>query len=1694
MKKSASILDYSYPFLDPAVWDGDRKLYAYQKDFILRLINTMYETYELKQPKIWVEDIVIIGSLTTVKWLLSSDLDVHIRVNLDAFIASNMPGSTKEEAFAKLDSIRKEFDRAKILLPMSNHPAEFYFESIEFKPSNVALVGVYSLMQDKWLKAPILFEAGLDLEEAKKSAVEAAEALAEELDGSLGKIQRNIKRIDELEQVIRAWGPDKQQLFYSKVEQKLKSIEEEILKDLKIKQDLVDARHENMSATSDNELTFKWLQRFGFFGILSNLKTLLEQTGGTVTTQELPLIEKIISQGTVKEALGRNNSAWISPEGTVFDVKDSHVDWIDRNYKWLQKKYHFVIDNSEGAYDEYDSASICSLLVAEGWTRVGDIQNVTGTGVEVPDLYNVSNAVFDFVLSNLKSPNEKITFEDSEGHYITLVQDEIVQGQKAVNKALQQKRMGSIKEASSFIQDINGVRVYRNPTPEQAVNLFRQSKYRALRYIATAYEDIYMWDASDIEHSQMAEDLGLTEDPDWYNGAGTLTTEDNTRQKAEMFSRHSVASIKEAFLKEAFEEEPKETDTDICVDLDRTLAKPAKHPDIGEPIEGAKESLAKLKELGYNVIIYSCRGDTEEGLKSIEDWMDKHDMPYDSIFSGEKPFYKYLIDDRAIKFDNWESVLKQVEKTEKKASLYVTAYEKKIFQDPTEQQANALLENSKQHMLRWAIGDDGHLYMWDAWYADHPMARAKLGVEWSLENSGYYGERIYPSRLEQYWNKKKVNASISLPVIDPKTLGRKEPYALFIGTGDYGSAGKIDMFNVYGEHPMITKSNVLPTVTLDTLIQNNIPVIGKEPRAGEKQPFQDISGIVKTAFQKEAGYAHAYWLDPNGKIYPVRGEDEDVARRSLDLSDEDTHSGWILRHLDMLQKNYGIDPKSISGTTRSLVELGWTRIGDAYGTDWGIDISNTDNIPSFVDDAIAQFAPEGSMITVVGSGSSRFQHNQSGYTFEWPVKSIQQTVQQLKNRQSRSPSPELQQAAKLFSKRDIIAKTKKIKQGEYGAIMALVPHDIAQEIVEFGVRNIKDSDVFSDEENPRLGRELEPHVTVKYGLLEDNPKTVRRFFNDSKPFKAKLGKVRHFEPPEMEFDVVTVEVISKDLEEMNKKVTDHFKCAHGLVSNEYHPHITLSYVKRGKGKDYVGSDEFEGKEIILDTLIISPRKGNRTYFSIGSDKESSFILEEINKTASGDNFLPSLFNAPNNEFQFEHNGDDEEIALNPDAVDDDTTLYGEWWQDKPRNSNMWKEFISMFKNPFSKNEEMTVDSAYDPELEQKEKDALGEDETLLEYSKGFYDPKKHDFPHNTTWDSLTQDGEPSKPTSVTYSPQISNEDNLDQNSPGGFPRRYMGKPKGEWFSNEGEVNNALIDMLKNREAVLNNITIDITAITRQYALYVGGRLAIRTLTRQKALKICQERFPEYFARGDYEVKEEAYKVASIENIDGLPVLVNPSEQELTNFSQKLRAGRMFRGLLDQHTGDLFVWDAYEAIHQYMIPALGLNIKYSDDSPFCLYFPPSSIGDTLERQQEVKQGKIPRSSSLKQAGDQSASVPDYLDLLTKDITSDILKEAGSYSSTYTDEQGNDFKNEQLYDGIDDVPYVDKNNRDYPFGMRDMNDSSTDYPKPEDIEPYVVRLDILENPSYRLDPFGIGEYNVTWYESLPASDGIEKGNPE
>ena len=145
-----------------------------------------------------------------------------------------------------------------------------------------------------------------------------------------------------------------------------------------------------------------------------------------------------------------------------------------------------------------------------------------------------------------------------------------------------------------------------------------------------------------------------------------------------------------------------------------------------------------------------------------------------------------------------------------------------------------------------------------------------------------------------------------------------------------------------------------------------------------------------------------------------------------------------------------------------------------------------------------------------------------------------------------------------------------------------LPHDIAEKIIEWGVQNIPNEELFEDPKEPK-GRQLEIHVTLKYGLLTDDVKEIEQALKGEKAPKIKFGKTSFFEPEGKDYDVAIIEVESEDLQKLNKKLCDSVK-HEDTTGSEYHPHVTIAYVKRGLGATYKGKDILSGEEIALNQV------------------------------------------------------------------------------------------------------------------------------------------------------------------------------------------------------------------------------------------------------------------------------------------------------------------------------------------------------------------------------------------------------------------------------------------------------------------------------------------------------------------------------
>lgn len=85
-----------------------------------------------------------------------------------------------------------------------------------------------------------------------------------------------------------------------------------------------------------------------------------------------------------------------------------------------------------------------------------------------------------------------------------------------------------------------------------------------------------------------------------------------------------------------------------AIDFDNTLMRTGEGFSFGEPIEENIKKLREIKDAGYSIIIHTARH--WEDYINIEEWLDKHQVPYKMIICGKILAHRY-VDDKAVPAD-----------------------------------------------------------------------------------------------------------------------------------------------------------------------------------------------------------------------------------------------------------------------------------------------------------------------------------------------------------------------------------------------------------------------------------------------------------------------------------------------------------------------------------------------------------------------------------------------------------------------------------------------------------------------------------------------------------------------------------------------------------------------------------------------------------------------------------------------------------------------------------------------------------------------------------------------------------------------------------------------------------------------------------------------------------------------------------
>ena len=155
----------------------------------------------------------------------------------------------------------------------------------------------------------------------------------------------------------------------------------------------------------------------------------------------------------------------------------------------------------------------------------------------------------------------------------------------------------------------------------------------------------------------------------------------------------------------------------------------------------------------------------------------------------------------------------------------------------------------------------------------------------------------------------------------------------------------------------------------------------------------------------------------------------------------------------------------------------------------------------------------------------------------------------------------------------------------YSCLMAVVPEIIGHRVLSWARENIAKEDLHDN------GFEDEPHVTILYGLHTADADRIFGRVGDRKPLQAKMKGLSLFSNDK--YDVLKIGIESSDLAEINKMLRS--KESYTNAYDDYQPHCTVCYLKKGRGKKYLEKDVFKNETFWMQMLDFSDKDGNHTF-------------------------------------------------------------------------------------------------------------------------------------------------------------------------------------------------------------------------------------------------------------------------------------------------------------------------------------------------------------------------------------------------------------------------------------------------------------------------------------------------------------------
>ena len=145
--------------LNPKLWNEDNTLKPEVKDKITAIVKEFTDYLERDEIKFNIVDIRLVGSNCSYNYNDSSDLDIHIVMDTDSL-------QCPDNLYPLLYSAYRSLFNGKMDIEFYGIPVELYIETSDTEQqddviaearnqSAVRSTGIYSVLQDKWIKEPV---------------------------------------------------------------------------------------------------------------------------------------------------------------------------------------------------------------------------------------------------------------------------------------------------------------------------------------------------------------------------------------------------------------------------------------------------------------------------------------------------------------------------------------------------------------------------------------------------------------------------------------------------------------------------------------------------------------------------------------------------------------------------------------------------------------------------------------------------------------------------------------------------------------------------------------------------------------------------------------------------------------------------------------------------------------------------------------------------------------------------------------------------------------------------------------------------------------------------------------------------------------------------------------------------------------------------------------------------------------------------------------------------------------------------------------------------------------------------------------------------------------------------------------------------------------------------------------------------